>query len=285
MSHTSPLRYIWIDFESPGIDPAMPILEACVIGTDAELRELFCINTLIRPTKEAYAELAANPIVIEMHSKSGLYSDLVNTDPALLPTLENLEDEILRRIEDMSDDGEISIAGSGVSHYDADVIETQMPRLHDLCTYYQIDVNTQRRMYKAATGHDIVSPLPEKVHRAETDIRDDLRYARAYQSLYREHDLKIGSETVTDRAMSGLALIDAFARHQSIDTRDGELYTRETATVISGLLATTGATDVIWGLMHAGADLLERLAIAEGSPIEEIVESSMLAVLADGAGR
>lgn len=276
MPHPKTLRYLLLDFESTGTDPIHDeIWECAVIALDSDWRELKAFTSLSRPTQHGFELVAGRPEVTRLHSKSGLYSDLVNTPDELTPTLANIEDYLLQIIDEWAEPGVlVSLAGSGVSHFDKPVIDAQMPRLALRLTYYSIDCGPARHQYMEATGHDIVTPLPEKVHRAEDDIRDDLRHIRAFRDLYREHGMRYTAEHPLDRALSGLAMVDAFHQYEVIVTPEGELHTVEQAEAIQTLLRSSEPSDVILGLLDVASDLLRRTAAAEGTTTGAVVDGS-----------
>ncbi len=274
MHQNNPLRYLWLDFETTGVNPRRDeIWEVSVIATDAELRELAALTTLLQPSKKAVRKVRSTPALLEMHTRSGLLDEITSIEP--LPTVADVEVYLLHLLEKHTVPGtEVTLAGSGVSHFDREVITHQMPRLAAKLTYYSLDVGPARRLYLEATGHDVVHPLPAKRHRAEDDIRDDLRYARAYRALYQEHDLRSTSTHPLDRALGGLALVDAFHRHDVIDTPEGQLHTADTGEAVTALLRTTDPADVIMGLLDVASDLLRRTAIAEHTTVQRVVSES-----------
>ena len=276
MPHPKTLRYLALDFESTGTDPIDDeIWECAVIACDAEWRELEAFTSLVRPSDRGFGIVAARPEVIRTHAKSGLFSEMAKTPRELIPTLGNVEERILAIIGGWADDGApVSLAGSGVGHYDKPAIDAQMPRLANRLTYYSMDVGTERRRYEAVNGHDIVPPVAAKAHRAEADIRDDLRHFRAFDGVYREHGLRTTGWHPLDRALSGLAMVDAFRQYDVITTPEGELHTFERAEDILALLRGSSPADVILGLLDVASDLLRSAAAIGNTTAKAVVEGS-----------
>ena len=84
--------FLWADLETTGLDPNEDsILEAAVVVTDRNLVCLYSGELVVGMTFTGQARLNANDYVREMHTKSGLLTELENEAellvyPALLPT-------------------------------------------------------------------------------------------------------------------------------------------------------------------------------------------------------
>lgn len=287
MTSTLPLAFIKLDFESTGVDPrADEIIEVAVVATDVEYNELTSFQTVLRATSSGLARLQRNEIALNMHMKSGLFDEVYGSTTAVHPTLFEVETRILALIEKLSSpEQSVSLGGGGVSHYDRIVIQEQMPALSEKLTYWSDDVSAARRSYERAVGRDIIPPTGVKAHRAMDDIREDLRYDRAFRALY-INSAKATADSPLDRALSGLALVGAFNENRVVRDGDTTVYAVETAQTIETLLATTGATDVIFGLMDVASSLLSRLAAAEGTTTAAVVDDyrdTILGALASAA--
>lgn len=203
--------YLLCDLESTGLSPdSDPILEFACIIVDYDLNELARYEAVIRPTDQSMARLRSNPTVLRMHRRNGLYDALVSPTALSLPTLPEVEREVLALLDrTVGSDTKVTLAGSGVARYDHFAIDAQMPRLGARLTYWEQDLSSARRLYQNSTGHDIVPPKREKAHRAMSDIEDDLRHLHAFEVLYRESAVRSGSTTPLGRLLSAIAMADA----------------------------------------------------------------------------
>lgn len=177
---------LWVDLETTGLDPSSDsILEVAAIVTDDRLTELASYTSLARPEWKTIPY--ADTPVRDMHEKSGLTRDMVDAaDAGLLPNLAEVEGDILDQLVRLGGKNDVSVvlAGSGVSHFDQQVINEQMPGLASWLDYYTIDVGTIRRFYSMATGTDLVDANEAKTHRADDDIRCHLTEARAFREAF-----------------------------------------------------------------------------------------------------
>lgn len=182
---------LWLDMESTGLDPEYDhVLEVAVVVTDRDLEPLFRWQTIVQPSDLGAARfrMEATPerVVAEMHDANGLWSEIMDGAGIRLATAEAELEKIARRWADpslgdaLAPDGRIPLAGSGISHYDREVIKRQMPRLEACLTYWMYDVGQVGRFARdLADG----PPRPEraegaKKHRAMADVEAAIEEAR-----------------------------------------------------------------------------------------------------------
>lgn len=176
----------WIDLETTGSDEATEnIIEVGLIVTDAtprlgihEMR-----NWVVAPTEPGKL-LRMDPVVIDMHSNSGLLADVLKHVKAGSPQNIRLVDEVVSEVlTPYLTKGRIPLAGSGTSHFDSKFIRKFMPKTAGLITYWSYDVGAVRRYLRLA-GMEIESPSEGLTHRALEDIRAHVTEAREYLSLF-----------------------------------------------------------------------------------------------------
>ncbi|PPF23117.1 hypothetical protein [Rathayibacter rathayi] len=272
MTSQKPLALIHLDFEGVGLDSDSELWEVGVIATDEEYTELDAFEMLFEPTLDGIRLVEANPTVLAMHTASGLLDDVRN--PSLQKhTVRDAEDRILEMIARFEGAHDIALAGSGVGHFDRRVVAAQMPRFAERLTYWSDDVGVQVRAYKRATKLDILPPLPAKPHRAMSDVRDHLRHARAFREVYLATAVP-ADENALERALTGLAVLEAFSSHDVFIQGGAQMFTPETAEDMHTLLRTTSHQSIIFGLVDVAATLLREVADVTGHR-----ESSVIARL------
>jgi oligoribonuclease len=128
------------------------------------------------PDLELLGEM--DPVVIDMHVKSGLMRDLVRGSGI---TIRQVDDELSTLLLGLGGGRHVPLAGSGVSHFDRQFIRRDMPHTDKLLSYWAYDVGVVRRFLRLA-GY----PIPDNVeltHRALDDALDHAAEARRYLDL------------------------------------------------------------------------------------------------------
>jgi len=181
---------LWVDLEATGTPDGVDwtdvhILETAVIITDMALNKIKGVTDVIRMTPAAAEAIRKNPVVLDMHRKSGLLEESVKSPQAR--TLAAAEDEILNLLEDGE---QYIIAGSGVAAYDHPLIKAKMPRLANRLVYYPFDVGVLRRASTILAGRPVVNPNmasygPSKEHRALADIQGHLAEGESFRDYFR----------------------------------------------------------------------------------------------------
>ncbi len=205
----------WVDIETTGLDEETgQILEIAVAVTDDDLVEVLEGPSLVievaRPDYGALTRRVAamDPVVVEMHEKSGLLEALRHPDFCV--SLEEAE----RRCADffmsspfrsrgqryVSIDEcsatlrEMPLAGSGV-HFDRRWLRRHMPVLEGLFHYRNLDVSSLKEAAKrwAPLVYD-TRPRDEKAHRAMPDVRHSIEELRHYRRFLfgRDRALRLG---------------------------------------------------------------------------------------------
>ena len=190
------LQYLVLDFETTGLEELLDdIIEVAVIGTDAELNEKFRYETCIQPTALAMTRLLDNEYVLNMHKGNGLF-DIVESGfehGKAIPSLSQVDVELAKRIDlyrHVMSDGtmkRITLAGSGVSHFDARFIRALMPKLYSRINASTFDVGGFRRQYEQWNGFDLTDANESKTHRAMDDVECHLEEMRAFREVFVNH--------------------------------------------------------------------------------------------------
>jgi oligoribonuclease len=170
---------VWMDLEMTGLDPAKDVIvEIATIVTDDEL-EIVAEgpDLVVHQPEEALAVM--DPIVVEMHTVSGLLDAI----KASTTTLEQAGDATLTFIkEHVPVARTVPLCGNSIGT-DRRFLALHLPQIEDHLHYRSVDVSTikelTRRWYPGALE---ATPRKATAHRALDDIResiDELRWYRA----------------------------------------------------------------------------------------------------------
>lgn len=170
-------RIVWIDCEMTGLDFKNDLLVeiACVI-TNAQLEQVTEGLSIVIQAPAQRLE-AMDPVVVNMHTESGLLPEIPN-GVTLEAAEEMLFDYITSHIPEAS---KAPLAGSSV-HVDRIFLQRDMPRIDSYLHYRIIDVSSvkelARRWYPKAYYS---SPPKTGNHRALGDILDSINELKYYR--------------------------------------------------------------------------------------------------------
>jgi oligoribonuclease len=176
--------FVWVDLETTGLSPAQDrILELGIIVTDADLNGISSYTTLVDPLIPVYeAREAADPLVRDMHDKSGLWRALSRGTVRNPATVDDEATDWLRY--ELKDRGVVNpppMCGSSV-HFDRSFLEPQLPVLFRQFHYRNIDVSTTkelaRRWYPQVLA---TAPAKSEHHRVFPDLRETIAEMRHYR--------------------------------------------------------------------------------------------------------
>jgi oligoribonuclease len=175
-------QLLWLDLETTGVNELAgdEIIEVGCILTTESLVTLGEFNAVVRPSTKAKARLVANQIVFDMHTINGLLDEL-NYGNAI----EDVEQRLIHWLSDLKVPHPLTLAGSGVSHFDSRFISAQIPYLHRRLNRFVIDIGIVRRAHRMWTGNTVSDINNSKTHRTLDDVRCHLTEARAYAELWR----------------------------------------------------------------------------------------------------
>lgn len=175
-----PIVLVWMDLEMTGLDPAVNVIvEIATIVTDDELNIVAeGPDLVVHQPDEALALM--EPVVVEMHTKSGLLDAIrastVTLEEAGAATLAFIQQHIpVART--------VPLCGNSIG-MDRRFLDRYLPEIEHWLHYRSVDVSTikelGRRWYPT-----VLSSRPFKVgtHRALDDIRESIDELR----FYREH--------------------------------------------------------------------------------------------------
>jgi oligoribonuclease len=170
-------RLVWIDCEMTGLDlGADALIEVAALVTDFDLNVLGeGIDVIIKPPAEALEQMV--PFVREMHTKSGLLTELDNGT-----TMADAEARVLAYIKEHCPEGSRPpLAGNTVAT-DRSFLARDMAGLESFLHYRIVDVSSikelSRRWYPKAYFN---APAKSGGHRALADIQESIEELRYYR--------------------------------------------------------------------------------------------------------
>lgn len=174
---------LWLDLETTGLDPATGrVLEVGAILTTDDLEEQRRLNIVVEFMGEV-----DNGVIREMHEENGLllacqYSSVTEQEAGWM-----LHDWLEEYMNSRDTGERLTLAGSGVAHFDLPWLKAKWPHVVEKLTYWVIDVGIMRR------GNRLVGfDMPEvdksssaKTHRALEDVEAHLMEMRATKEVHR----------------------------------------------------------------------------------------------------
>jgi len=208
-------RLVWIDCEMTGLDlDHDALVEIAVVVTDSELNVLGeGVDIVIKPPDESLLDM--NPVVLEMHTTSGLLDEL-----SAGTTLADAEAQVLSYVRThVPEPRKAPLAGSSV-YTDRGFIARDLPALDAHMHYRLVDVSTikelARRWYPRAY---FASPAKHGGHRALADILESIEELRYYREALFVPPPGPDSATAKEiAARYGTPAVDAEARRIEPDT-------------------------------------------------------------------
>ena len=172
---------VWMDLEMTGLDPQRHVIvEIATLVTDDELEVVAeGPDLVIHQPASALAEM--DPVVVEMHTSSGLLEQI----EASSTTLEEAGAQTLAFIKEHAPEARsVPLCGNSIGT-DRRFLAAYLPEIEDHLHYRSVDVSTlkelARRWYpKALTAQ----PRKAAAHRALDDITESIRELAFYRERF-----------------------------------------------------------------------------------------------------
>jgi oligoribonuclease len=173
---------LWLDLETTGSDVDLDeIIEVACVLTDNQLNEVgMTFNRVASVSSKGVARMWANDAVFEMHDANGLLRDCRSGF-----SIQEIDRQLYEALSELPDASRLTLAGSGVGHFDIKFVRAYMPLLAKRLEYYVIDVGVLRRTWRLWHGEDLTDVNTRKTHRALDDVFCHLEEARKFRELFR----------------------------------------------------------------------------------------------------
>jgi oligoribonuclease len=169
---------VWMDLEMTGLDPAKNVIvEIATLITDDDLNIVAeGPDLVVHQPEEALALM--EPIVVEMHTKSGLL-DAIRTSTMGLPEAGRLTLEFIKQW--VPEARKVPLCGNSIG-MDRRFLDQHLPEIEQWLHYRSVDVSSVkelvRRWYPSAIHG---RPFKIGTHRALDDIRESVAELRYYR--------------------------------------------------------------------------------------------------------
>jgi len=171
----------WMDLEMTGLDPQRHVIvEIATLVTDDQLAIVAeGPDLVIHQPAEALA--AMDPVVTEMHTRSGLLTQIKASD---LTLSEAGEATMTFLREHLTDPGSVPLCGNSIGT-DRRFLARYLPELENLLHYRSIDVSTVKELARRWNPPLLkAAPDKENSHRALGDIRESVAELRHYRDRF-----------------------------------------------------------------------------------------------------
>jgi oligoribonuclease len=173
----------FIDVETDSLDAHNGhLLEIACLVTDENLNVLdkrgYHAGVYYIPSDVDDMRYAADPVVQEMHDKTGLWKKLSGTDATPLPLIDR---DLRRYLAKFGEPGTMPVGGNSV-RLDMNFIDKHLPQVSEYLHYQMRDVTTVAKL-----AQDWYPDLPEfeKIsdHTAMVDIQESIRELQYYREV------------------------------------------------------------------------------------------------------
>jgi oligoribonuclease len=171
---------VWMDLEMTGLDHTRDqIVEIATIITDDELRTVAEGPDLVIHADEAVLA-AMEPVVVEMHTKSGLL-DAIRASTVTLESAGAATFDFIRA--HVTDPRTVPLCGNSIGT-DRRFLAAYLPEIENYLHYRSVDVSSVKELVKRWYP-DLTQAMPRKsgLHRALDDIRASIEELRYYRSV------------------------------------------------------------------------------------------------------
>ncbi len=178
---TKKAKILWVDLEMTGLDANNDlILEVAAIATDWDFKEIATYEGIVKNEDMTLEErLTANSVFWDANpeSKKGLLAQNVHGKE-----LSEVEDELLKFIDEHFDDEKPVLLGGNSIHMDRRFVVSQWPRLDARLHYRMLDVSAWKVVFEGKYRKKFAKP---EEHRALGDIRGSIMELKYYLTKVR----------------------------------------------------------------------------------------------------
>ncbi|MFM7819618.1 MAG: oligoribonuclease [Actinomycetota bacterium] len=177
-----------MDLEMTGLDPATEVIvEIATLITDDDLNVIAEGPDLVINQSESVLT-AMQPVVVEMHTTSGLLAAIRASQVTLEQAGKETFDFIKQHVTEART---IPLCGNSIGT-DRRFLAKYLPEIENYLHYRSVDVSTIKELVKRwYPGVEITRPTKSGAHRALDDVRESIRELK----FYRENVFKVNEPT------------------------------------------------------------------------------------------
>ncbi|MBM3741619.1 MAG: oligoribonuclease [Actinobacteria bacterium] len=177
-----------MDLEMTGLDPATEVIvEIATLITDDDLNVIAEGPDLVINQPESVLA-AMQPVVVEMHTTSGLLAAIRASQVTLEQAGKETFDFIKQHVTEART---IPLCGNSIGT-DRRFLAKYLPEIENYLHYRSVDVSTIKELVKRwYPGVEITRPTKSGAHRALDDVRESIRELK----FYRENVFKVNEPT------------------------------------------------------------------------------------------
>ncbi|MFM8776570.1 MAG: oligoribonuclease [Actinomycetota bacterium] len=177
-----------MDLEMTGLDPATEVIvEIATLITDDDLNVVAEGPDLVINQPESVLA-AMQPVVVEMHTTSGLLAAIRASQVTLEQAGKETFDFIKQHVTEART---IPLCGNSIGT-DRRFLAKYLPEIENYLHYRSVDVSTIKELVKRwYPGVEITRPTKSGAHRALDDVRESIRELK----FYRENVFKVNEPT------------------------------------------------------------------------------------------
>ncbi|MFM8955616.1 MAG: oligoribonuclease [Actinomycetota bacterium] len=177
-----------MDLEMTGLDPATEVIvEIATLITDDDLNVIAEGPDLVINQPESVLT-AMQPVVVEMHTTSGLLAAIRASQVTLEQAGKETFDFIKQHVTEART---IPLCGNSIGT-DRRFLAKYLPEIENYLHYRSVDVSTIKELVKRwYPGVEITRPTKSGAHRALDDVRESIRELK----FYRENVFKVNEPT------------------------------------------------------------------------------------------
>lgn len=167
----------WIDLEMTGLDPQRHVIvEIAALVTDDDLTIVAELpGIVVHATDDELA--AMDPVVVEMHTKSGLLDEI----KASTVTLAEAGERALAFLQQhLPGAAQVPLAGNSIG-MDRRFLAAHLPAIEDFLHYRSVDVSTIKELVRRWYPDLRYGLTKQGTHRALDDIRESVEELRWYR--------------------------------------------------------------------------------------------------------
>ncbi|MBM3806044.1 MAG: oligoribonuclease [Actinobacteria bacterium] len=176
---------VWMDLEMTGLDPATEVIvEIATLITDDDLNVVAEGPDLVINQPESVLT-AMQPVVVEMHTTSGLLAAIRASQVTLEQAGKTTLDFIKQHV---TEPRTIPLCGNSIGT-DRRFLAKYLPEIENYLHYRSVDVSTIKELVKRwYPGVEITRPAKSGAHRALDDVRESIRELKFYrENVFKEN--------------------------------------------------------------------------------------------------